>query len=122
MPMAAFSTHLLDARVAQQRQRSERDRQRTLSAALIWLSAKGETYGVPGGYLFGSLTKPGQFSDRSDVDLAVDTLQQGDPFGLISYLSLHLNRDVDLVPLDQCHFAEKIQAVGIRWKAAKLPD
>ena len=68
------------------------------------------------------MTKPGAFSDSSDVDMAIATLKDGDPFGFMSYLSLHLNLDVDLVPLEQCHFAAKIRATGISWKVTRSPD
>lgn len=122
MGLAAFPTPLLDARLARQRQQAECDRQQILVVALEWLTDNGTTYGITSGYLFGSVTQPGRFSQRSDVDLAVPNLKEGDPFGLMSYLSLHINRDVDLVPLDQCHFAPKIQATGILWKATNSPD
>lgn len=112
-------TPLLDEKLAQQRRQAELERQQVLAHALHWLSSHGERYGLLNGYLFGSVTKQGGFSPGSDVDVAVESLQQGDPFGLMSYLSLHLNRDVDLVPLDQCHFAAKIRETGIPWNATR---
>jgi predicted nucleotidyltransferase len=115
MTAAPFPTPLLDARRARQRYQAECQRQRILAEALTWLTTHSPGYGILHGYVFGSVTKPGRFSIHSDVDLAVDTLGQGDPFGLMGYLSLHLNRDVDLVPLDQCHFSDKICQTGLRW-------
>jgi len=41
---------------------------------------------------------------------------------LIGAISMRLNRDVDVVPLDQCHFAEKIRRMGMVRTANKLPD
>ncbi len=108
--------------MAQRRQQQERSRQSVLAAALDWLAQHGGHYGIDHGYVFGSVTQPGRFSEGADVDVAVDSLAIGDPFGLSSYLSLHLDRDVDVVPLDQCHFAGKIREQGTPWNAINLPD
>lgn len=68
------------------------------------------------------MTQPGRFRRDSDVDLAVESLGPGDPFGLMAYLGLAIDREVDLVPLDQCDFAEKIRCTGVAWTANELPD
>jgi predicted nucleotidyltransferase len=86
------------------------------------LQEHASQFGIERGYLLGSVTQVGRFSPQSDLDLAVESLQQGDPFGLAGYLSLHLNREVDVVPLDQCHFADKIRQQGITWSANRSPD
>jgi predicted nucleotidyltransferase len=122
MFLATFPTPLLDALHAQRRAQAELARQQVLQSALKWLTEQGHRFGITQGYLFGSVTQPGKFSPHSDVDLAVESFEQGDPFGLSSYLSLHLNRDVDIVPLDQCHFAPKIRATGQVWNGAKSLD
>ncbi|WP_416672235.1 nucleotidyltransferase family protein [Egbenema bharatensis] len=112
----------MDAKLAQLRQHNEAARQRLLQEALEWLSHHAATFDIQQGYLFGSVTQSGKFSQDSDLDLAVDSLGNGDPFGLVSDLSIHLNRDVDLVPLDQCHFADKICRTGVVWNANKSLD
>jgi len=117
-----FPTPVLDQQLARQRQQWERDRQAVLAAAQTWLADHAQQFGIDQGYLFGSVTQVGRFSQHSDLDLAVPTLSQGDPFGLASYLSLHINRDVDVVPLDQCHFADKICRTGLQWSTNRLPD
>ncbi|MEL6383582.1 MAG: nucleotidyltransferase domain-containing protein [Cyanobacteria bacterium J06626_18] len=120
--MAIFPTPLLDARRARRQEQAELERQQTLARALQWLSLNGEQFGICSGYLFGSVIRPGYFSEHFDVDLAVESLKDGDPFGLMSYLSLHLNCDVDLVPLDQCHFAPKIRKTGTQWNVTRSLD
>ncbi len=115
-----FPTPLFDQKLAQQKVANECDRQHLLKEALQWLEQNAPSFGIEQGYLFGSMTQPGQFSQFSDLDLALDSLSPGEPFGLISHLSTFLNREVDLVPLDQCHFAEKIQREGVRWNTTKL--
>ena len=66
--------------------------------------------------VFGSLTKPGVFNARSDVDLALVGPPSGlDPLKLTSALMERLARPVDVVVLDQCRFREKIQREGEVW-------
>ncbi|MDB9528382.1 nucleotidyltransferase domain-containing protein [Oscillatoria sp. CS-180] len=120
--MATFPTPLLDEMLAKRQQQAEQERQQLLEQALQWLSLHGEEFGITSGFLFGSVTQPDRFSRRSDIDLAIESLKIGDPFGLMSYLSLHIDREVDLVPLDQCHFSSKIRRDGILWKSTKPLD
>ncbi len=118
----AFPTPLLDARLAKQKVANEQARQQLLQETLHWLSDHASKYGIQNGYVFGSVTQGNRFHQNSDIDLAVETHKTGDICGLMGALSMHLNRDVDLIPLDQCHFAEKIRQVGLPWKANKSPD
>ena len=118
----AFPTPLLDARLAREKEQNERERQQLLPLALAWLQAHGLDYGISRGYLFGSVTEPGRFTQSSDIDIAVDTWETGNIFGLMGYLSLYLNRDVDVIPLDQCHFADKIRRLGMPWSVNDSPD
>lgn len=122
MMQPTFPTPLLDKKLVQIRLQNEAERKHLLQEALSWLQQNAARFGVEQGYLFGSVTQEGNFSQRSDLDLAIESLKEGDPFGLMSYLSLHLNREVDLVPLDRCHFADKIRRTGILWNANRLPD
>jgi len=116
----AFSTHLLDARLAREKQQNEQTRQQLLQETLDWLTANAQHYGVSSGYLFGSVTVPNRFSRRSDIDLAVETYKEGNICALMS--GMPVMRDVDVVPLDQCHFAEKIRKEGIAWTAKELSE
>lgn len=116
-----FPTPLLDARLTQQKADNEQDRQQILQMTMSWLGENAARYGIEGGYIFGSVTLPGRFRDRSDVDLAVETHKTGDICALMGDLSMHINRDVDLIPLDQCHFAEKIRRIGLSWKQNASP-
>ncbi len=118
----AFPTPLLDARLAREKEQNEFDRLQLLESAVEWLRANAETYGIAHGYIFGSVTEPGRFTQTSDVDVAVDTWETGNICGLMGYLSLHLNRDVDVIPLDQCHFADKIRHLGMPWSVNDSPD
>ena len=73
---------------------------------------------VPGQpiWLFGSLTKPGRFHDRSDVDLALADEPPSMSVGrLASELTDRLGRPVDLVLLDRCRFRDRILREGEQW-------
>jgi predicted nucleotidyltransferase len=86
------------------------DTRRDLRAALTHL--------VPGSrvILFGSLTKPGIFNDRSDVDLALEAEPPGmDALHLTAELTERLGRPVDVVLLEKCRFRRKIIREGEVW-------
>ncbi len=67
-------------------------------------------------YVFGSLTRPGVFNDRSDVDLALEQEPpQMNVWQLTGALMERLERPVDIVLLDQCRFRDKILREGEIW-------
>ncbi len=73
---------------------------------------------VPGQQVivFGSLVKPGKFTDESDIDVALEAEPQGmSIYQLIALLSEEMGRPVDVLLLDECRFREKILREGERW-------
>ena len=115
-----FPTPLLDARLAREKIQNEQARQQLLQQTLDWLSNNAQSYGVESGYVFGSVVEPNRFTQHSDIDLAVETHKTGNICGLMGGLSRCVMREVDIVPLDQCHFEEKIRRVGVAWTAKEL--
>ncbi len=68
--------------------------------------------------VFGSLTKPGVFNDRSDVDLALEAEPSGmDTWRLTAELMERLDCRVDVLLLDRCRFRETILKEGEVWIA-----
>lgn len=68
--------------------------------------------------LFGSVTRPGVFNDRSDVDLALESEPpQMSVYRLIAELMERLDRPVDILMLDRCRFRERIRREGEVWIA-----
>jgi predicted nucleotidyltransferase len=68
--------------------------------------------------VFGSLTRPGVFNDRSDVDLALEQEPPGLSVGLLAAeLMDRLDRPVDVVLLGRCRLREKIRREGETWIA-----
>jgi uncharacterized protein len=70
----AFDTYLLDEAIARRQQHNEEQRQATLAKLGQWLDEFGDQYGMRGVYIFGSLTMPGRFTERSDVDVAFEAI------------------------------------------------
>ena len=110
-----FNTNYLDKRLKEKADKNEKDRQQILQEIQNWLDQFGSEYGVKQAYIFGSLTYPNRFHEESDIDIAVE---QADPvgfFSMISVLMTDFNRDVDVILLKQCHFADKIRKTGVLW-------
>jgi len=67
-------------------------------------------------YIFGSLVKPYQFGKFSDIDIAFKGLDKDKLFSTISFLNRWLGRDVNVVPIEEVHFRDRILREGIKWK------
>ncbi len=66
--------------------------------------------------VFGSLTRPGVFNDRSDIDLALEQEPPGlGTWSLSGQLMDRLHRPVDIVLLNRCRFRDKILREGEVW-------
>ncbi len=110
-----FSTHLLDAALQRRCKLNEQRRLVLLERVTQWLEINGQQYGIAQAYLFGSLTRPHQFAEHSDVDIAVESVNPDRFFEAIAALSEQVERDVDLVDLSKCAFATQIRQRGILW-------
>ena len=66
-------------------------------------------------YLTGSLLREDGFYPFSDIDLAVEGLQE-DYFKLLVALEGLMGRWVDVIELDKCRFREQIERQGVRIK------
>jgi predicted nucleotidyltransferase len=111
-----FPTPILDRTLAARRQQNERQRLATCDRVLAWLDAVGQQYGIDRAYLFGSLTRPYRFTERSDVDVAVEAIDSESFFQAMAELSEQVEREVDLVELSKCPFADRIRQQGIVWR------
>jgi predicted nucleotidyltransferase len=119
---AKFSTHILDRALAQQRQRREHRRRALLEAAFTALAELSQQIAFEEAYLFGSITQPERFSDRSDVDIAFVGLRDEDFFRALAFLSRRLAMDVDIVQLEKHPRREQILQGGIRWTKPAGPS
>jgi len=106
-------TNLLKSREEQRGQRREELRsevRQRLKDALHRL-APGEKI-----VLFGSVTRPHAFHERSDVDIAfVEEPKKDSRYRLLSKLEEIIRQPVDLIVLPECRFREKIIREGEAW-------
>ncbi len=99
---------------SQKRERLRLETRRELRAALAELGLEGKVI------VFGSLVKPGRFTEHSDVDVAMDSEPAGfSLYQLTSLLAERLGRRVDVVLLRECRFRDKVLREGESWT---LPD
>lgn len=110
-----FKTTYLDQVLANQRSQLERERQNLLEKTIDWLDRYGSQYGIKEAYIFGSVIRKNQFTQESDIDIAVEIANAENFFSLIGLISEVTGRDVDLISLHNCHFANRIRERGIKW-------
>jgi hypothetical protein len=120
--MPKFDTSLLDQALAEQQKQREQERIATLEQVLTWLDQHAAAYSIHQAYVFGSLLRPNGFSQHSDVDVAVEAVNAKHFFQAMAALSEAVGRDVDLVELCKCPFAERIRQTGQLWTPPNLPS
>ncbi len=116
----AFDTYLLDQALDQRRQKLEEVRQQTLQQTFALLDEVMPSLDVDRAYVFGSVLRAGRFHERSDVDVAVEAIEPEAFFALMSRLSSALVRDVDVMDLRKCHFAERVRETGELWTPNRI--
>ena len=108
-------TYLLDEALIRRKRALEEQRQVTLKLVKQWLEVNGQHYGIEQAYLFGSLIRPNRFKKTSDVDLAVESIKPEHMFMAVTALAEALGREVDLMELSKCPFAQRIRQEGLLW-------
>jgi hypothetical protein len=114
----AYDTSLLDQALSRRQANWEAQRQETLAHLYQWLDETADQFQLQQLYIFGSLIQANTFTDHSDIDVAVINLPDEHFFKLAAALSATLGREVDLIDLEQCHFADKIRREGLLWTAS----
>ena len=67
-------------------------------------------------FVFGSLVKPGRFTEESDIDLALEFEPPGmTVYQLISLLGERMGRRVDVLLLEACRFKDRVLREGELW-------
>ena len=92
----------------------ERLRQELIDEVKNVLETLQKKYRWDDAYIFGSLAKRDKFHTKSDVDIALSGLDKFDHFAFIGDISEMLNREVDVIRLEECHFPQSIVNRGIR--------
>ncbi len=110
-----FNTYLLDEALIRRKKALEQERQTILKQVKHWLEANGKRYRIEEAYIFGSLIRPNRFTKKSDVDLAVESIDPEHMFMAMTALAETVRREVDLIELSKCPFAHRIRQEGILW-------
>jgi len=101
--------------------RLARNRQRLQAVEKVWNAVErlSHSYQWVDLYIFGSAANPERFSEGSDIDVGIGGLDKFLHYRFIADLSRLIERDVDVVRLEDCHFSDAIRTRGIRWKKEK---
>jgi len=67
-------------------------------------------------YIFGSLIQKGAFTKYSDIDIGISGLNNLDYYSFIADISGILEKDVDVILLEESDFTDQIIKRGIQWK------
>jgi len=112
----AYVTALLDEAIEKKRKRREDQRLDVIEQTLAAIDKLSQETSFAEAYLFGSVTKPFRFSERSDIDIGFIGLDNRHFFRAMSYFSEATGHDVDIVQLEGHRLADKIKRGGIRWR------
>jgi uncharacterized protein len=108
-----FDTSLWEKSLDEEYCRREQERLRVLAEVKDRMAAFFPGKRVKAVYLTGSLFQEGKFYGFSDVDIAVEGLEE-DYFSTLAALEDLLNRQVDLIELESCRFGQAIRESGLR--------
>ncbi len=110
-----FKTTLLDQHLRKKQRENEEIRRQTLQRVLDMLPQLAAKYRFNRAYVFGSLTKRGRFRSYSDIDIAIEGLDNEDYFKVMADLSDRLGREVDVIQLEKHRLQKRIVESGIEW-------
>lgn len=108
-----FDTSLWRRIMEERAARRESERQRTLAQTVEALRQYFVNKRVRAVYLTGSILREGKFVPFSDIDVAVEGLEE-DYLRTLAELEGVLHRQVDLIELEKCSFREQILQRGLR--------
>jgi predicted nucleotidyltransferase len=104
---------LWEATLAEKYRQREGQRQQILADAINALKIYFRGKQVSKVYLTGSILRKGKYYPFSDLDIAVEGLEE-DYFETLVQLEDLLGRDVDLIELESCRFSQEIQERGLK--------
>ena len=102
----------LENREALVKDEREKERKAVLAAVLASLKQLFSDTAVEV-YLVGSIIRPNMFHPGSDVDIVLKNFQ-GDRFDLWAKLERMINRNVEIILFEHCHFQDHILKSGYK--------
>jgi uncharacterized protein len=109
-----YSTQLYHQAEQERCQIFEQERMKQLELLKTILPEYFITTRVQSVYLTGSVTRPHTFGKHSDIDIATLGLPSEMYFKIVGQLTTILGRQVEIIELEQCRFADKIKKTGIK--------
>ncbi|MDD2904321.1 MAG: nucleotidyltransferase domain-containing protein [Syntrophales bacterium] len=103
---------LWEATLEEKYRQREAGRQQVLAGAIDALKRYFRGKRVRKVYLTGSVLREGKYYSFSDLDIAVEGLDE-DYFETLVQLEDLLDRNVDLIELESCRFKQEIQERGL---------
>jgi predicted nucleotidyltransferase len=100
------------AREEKEKQQQEENRQKVLQHVISVLKKKFESSGVQV-YVVGSVLRAYHFNTTSDIDIVVRNFK-GDRFQLWAELEKLLQRNVEIIQFETCHFKEFVEKEGLK--------
>ena len=110
-----YNTSILDKALDKRAKQDEIMRKKMLDLTIRLLTEMSDSFTFQEAIIFGSVVEPGRFRQSSDIDIGIMNIPANEYFEIAALLSSKLGRDVDLVDLAKCHFADKIYREGYRW-------
>ncbi|MFZ5452008.1 MAG: nucleotidyltransferase family protein [Thermodesulfobacteriota bacterium] len=104
---------LWEASLEEKYRQRETQRQQVLAGAINTLKRYFRQKRVRKVYLTGSILREGKYYPFSDLDIAVEGLDE-DYFETLVQLEDLLDRNVDLIDLESCRFKREIQERGLK--------
>ncbi|MGC8602617.1 MAG: nucleotidyltransferase family protein [Desulfomonilaceae bacterium] len=116
MNQQKFDFSIWERNLARKAEEREKLRQTVLVQLDEALKVLSEKYSWTEIFIFGSITRKGAFHDGSDVDIGIEGLDPLDHYAFVADISSFLERDVDVVILEECGFADRIKEKGLKWR------
>jgi len=114
--MKPFKTDVLDKALKEKKESRENLRKELIKQVFKALEELSSDFSFSSAFLFGSITEEYMFSESSDIDIAFEGLRDEDVIPMIAKLSSELEKNVDVVQLENHRFSDKIRKEGIEWK------
>ena len=100
------------AQEQQKKQKCEEERKKLLQTIITLLKRELEGKAIEV-YLIGSIIRPFAFSLHSDIDIVLKNYH-GDRFDLWAKLEREIERKVEIIPFETCHFQEFVIKEGFK--------
>jgi uncharacterized protein len=112
--MMTATENLFEQILTRKQQEREKEREELLSLTIDVLKRVTPQFSVTAAYITGSLVVTGRFHSHSDIDIAVEGLTDKNYFTFMAKVQQLLPRQVEIIELENCTFAQKIFETGLK--------